>query len=476
MSFQTPCDEWQAIMKPKTTSATLIALALSLCGSPSHAEKVSRGAVIAQALKQNPQIAAARARRAQSEGEQVQADSARWPQVSVELGVGPSLRATLVPGTAVESTRGRYDLAVKDLSVVMGGRLSVVQPLYTFGKLDGFRAAAAHGIRARDAQTQMTQADVALEVARLYEASLFARDSRRFFEELENYVVRTVLATEERVKSGTPDVTEQDVLRLQTALAAVRLALNYARAGQEQARAGLVAYLGLAPATALEPREDELKTLDTVHARAPYLMSRALRDRPELGALREGALAYDSLANAEHAGALPDVFLMGFVDGAYTPGRDLIQTRYVIDPLNHLDPGILLGMRWQMQGAMSRGRAEQRSAQARELRDLQSWATSGLPAQVEKAYADMARARLDIVEAHTGVGRAKSWMVQANGDYLVGLASSQPLVDAVRAYTELRAAELDAIYRQNVAVAELAHATGTLVGDKLGLYPGKDAP
>ena len=133
-------------------------------------------------------------------------------------------------------------------------------------------------------------------------------------------------------------------------------------------------------------------------------------------------------------------------------------------------------MRWQMQGAMSKGRSEQRGAQARELRDLQSWATSGLPAQVEKAYADMARARLDIVEAHTAVGRAKSWMVQANGDYLVGLASSQPLVDAVRAYTELRAAELDATYRQNVAVAELAYATGTLVGDKLGLYPGKDAP
>lgn len=463
-------------MKPRITSTALIALALALCGSTAHAEKVSRGGAIAQALQQNPQIAAARARRAQSEGEQVQADAARFPQVSLELGVGPSLRATLVPGTAVESTRGRYELAAKDLSVVVGGRLSVVQPLYTFGKIDAFRSAAAHGIRAREAQTRMTQADIALEVARLYEASLFARDSRRFFEELENYVVRTVLATEERLSAGTPDVTEQDVLRLQTALAAVRLALNYARTGQEQARAGLVAYLGLAPGAELEPREDELKALDTVHAQARLLVSRALRDRPELGALREGALAYDSLATAEHAGVLPDVFLMAFVDGAYTPGRDWVDTRYVIDPLNHLDPGILLGMRWQMQGAMSRGRSAQRTAQARELRDLQSWAASGLPAQVEKAYADMARARLDIVEAHTAVGRAKRWMVQANSDYLVGLATSQPLVDAVRAYTELRAAELDAIYRHNVAVAELAYATGTLVGDKLGLYPGKDAP
>lgn len=462
-------------MKPKKRLAALIG-ALALYGSPAHAETLSRAEAIARALRQNPQIAAARARAAQSHAEQGQADAARWPQVSVELGVGPSFRATLVPGTAVESTRGRFDLAAEDLSVVVGGRLAVIQPLYTFGKIDGFRAAAEHGLKAREAQTQMTRADVALEVARLYEASLFARDSRRFFEELENYVVRTILATEERLNADTPDVTEQDVLRLQTALAAVRLALNYARAGRQQAQAGLAAYLGLAAGAELEPREDELKTLDTVRGTASSLVSRALRDRPELGALREGALAYDSLANAEHAGMLPDVFVMGFVDGAYTPGRDWLSTRYVSDPLNHVDPGILLGMRWQIQGAMSKARSQQRSAQARELRDLQGWATAGLPAQVQKSYADVGRARLDIAEAHTAVGRAKRWMVQANGDYLVGLSNSQPLVDAVRAYTELRAAELDATYRHNVAVADLAYATGTLVGDKLGLYPGKDAP
>jgi len=463
-------------MKPQIVVRALLALALSLSAAPSRAEKSSRAQAIAQALKQNPQIAAARARRAQSEAERTQADSARWPQVSVELGIGPSLRASLVPGTAVESTRGRYDLAAKDLSVVVGGRVSVVQPLYTFGKLDGYRAAAAHGIRAREAQTQMTQADVALEAARLYEALLFARDSARFFEELENYVVRTILATKERLEADTPDVTEQDQLRLETALAAVRLALNYARAGQEQAQAGLVAYLGLTPGARLEPAEDELKALQTVQAQAPWLIANALRHRPELGALREGALAYDSLAAVERAGSLPDLFLMGVVDAAYTPGRDWIQTRYVIDPLNHVDPGILLGARWQIQGSMAQGRSAQRGAQARELRSLQSWANSGLPAQVEKAYADATRARLDIAEAHTAVSRAKRWMVQANGDYLIGMSTSQPLVDAVRAYTELRAAELDAIYRHNAAVAELAYATGTLVGDRLGLYPGKETP
>jgi hypothetical protein len=67
-------------------------------------------------------------------------------------------------------------------------------------------------------------------------------------------------------------------------------------------------------------------------------------------------------------------------------------------------------------------------------------------------------------------------MVQANRDYLVGLTDSQSLVDAVKAYAELRAAQLQATFRHNVAMAELAHATGSLIGDRLGLYPGKEKP
>ena len=461
-------------MRPILAALLLASALLAATANVRAEQQLSRGSVVARALQQNPQVAAARSRQTQAEAEKAQANSARWPEITVELGVGPSLRAELVPGSGVESTRSRYELSASDLSVVVGGRVNVVQPLYTFGKIDGFRSAAAHGVRAREAQARMTQAEVAIEAARLYETLLFARDAQRFFEELQNYVERSILSSEERL--STEAVTEQDVLRLQTALAAVKLSLHYAQAGQEQARAGLVAYLGLPPATTFVVREDQLLPVRMVQTRAPQLVDQALRRRPELGALEQGALAYDALAAAERARDLPDLFVLGFASGAYTPGRDLVESRYVVDPLYHFEPGVLLGARWQIQGSMSKGRADQRRAQARELRELRSWASVGLPAQVIKAHADVERARRDIAETRTAVGRSKRWMVQANRDYLVGLSDSQSLVDAVRAYAELRAAELEATFRHNVAMAELAHATGSLVGDRLGLYPGKETP
>lgn len=452
---------------------SLILAALLATPANSNAEPISRASLIQRTLHKNSQVAAANARRAQAEAEQAQADAARWPQVNLQLGVGPALRAELVPGTGADSTRSRYSLAASDISVAVGGQLSVIQPLYTFGKIDGFRAAAAHSVQARDEQAQMTRAEVALDAARLYEGLLFARDATRFLEELEYYLDRTILTTEQRLKAEASEVTEQDVLRLKIALSAVRLSLHYARTARVQAQAGLVAQLALPTATELEAQEDQLRALPLSSKAVSPLIAQALRRRPELGALRQGSLAYDALASAEGAGMLPDVFVMGFADAAYTPGRDLVKSRYVVDPLYHFDPGVLLGLRWQAQGPMSNGRADQRRAQARELRELQTFAASGLPAQVEKSYADVQRSDLDIAEARDAVARAKRWIVQASSDYSAGLADSRSLVDAVRAYAELRTAELEATYRHNVALAELAHATGTLVDDELGLYPGK---
>ncbi|HVY25355.1 MAG TPA: TolC family protein [Polyangiaceae bacterium] len=456
-------------------SSLILAVSLAL-PAVAGAEPISRSTLIRRALHENPQVAAANARHTQAEAEQVQADAARWPQLNLQLGVGPALRAELVPGTGADSTRSRYSLTADDISVAFGGQLSVIQPLYTFGKIDGFRAAAAHGVQARDQQTQMTRAEVALEVARLYEGLLFARDATRFFEELENYLDRTILATEGRLKADATEVSEQDVLRLRSALSAVRLSLHYARAARSQAQAGIVAQLTLPTGTELDAQEDQLRALPmSPKAVAPFI-AQALRRRPELAALRQGALAYDALASAESAGMLPDVFVMAFADAAYTPGRDLVKSRYIVDPLYHFDPGVLLGLRWQVQGRMASGRADQRRAQARELRELQTFAVSGLPAQVQKSYADVQRSDLDIVEARDAVTRAKRWMVQASSDYSAGLADSRSVVDAVRAYAELRTAELEATYRHNVALAELAHATGTLVDDQLGLYPGRLVP
>jgi outer membrane protein TolC len=439
-----------------------------------HAEPLSRGGAIALALAQNPQLAAARAVEAQSAARRGQADAAQFPAVSLTLGVGPSLKAKLVPGTAAQSTENTYgDVGLKDLSVALGGQLEVLQPLYTFGKISQRQAAADHELRARQAQTEMTRAQLAVTVAQLYEGLLFARDAERFFDEIEHWLLRTVETTQREIEKDT-GAREQDLMRIQTALGAVRISLHQAQASRHQAEAGLRAYLALPEGASVEPKEPGLALLPQPVPERSKLVALAQRQRPELRALAEGGAAYQALAAAEAAGKLPDFFALLFAQGGYTPGRDVVDTRYIRDPLNGFYPGLLVGARWQFTGNMADKRADENQAKANELLEMQRWAKIALPAEVTKAFEDTRRAKADDEAAEAAVETAKRWSVEASADYSVGLGDVRDLTDATQAFVQLRVAAYDAKYRHNIALAELERAIGGFdASQSQPLYPCK---
>jgi outer membrane protein TolC len=463
-------------LDPSNGYARCVALlgALLLQSVVCRAEPLSRGAAVARALKQNPQLLAARAVEEQAEARHGQVAAARFPTVSLTAGVGPSLKARLVPGSAVESTENAYgDVGWKDLSVVIGGQLQVTQPLYTFGKIDFRDEATQHEMRARKAQTEMTRADLAYSVAELYEGLLFARDSERFLAETDHWLSRTIENTVQQLAADT-GVTEQDLARLQAGMGAVQLGLTRASAAQRQAQAALVAYLGFPVGTELTPSEDALQLLPAPKSTNAILIALALKERPELRALMEGSQAQAALARAEEAGNLPDFFAMLFASAAYTPGRDLVQTRYVQDPLNGFYPGLLVGARWQLTGPMASRRADEKQAMARELDATRLWAQAGLPAQVTAAFEDIQRAVKDVEEADKAAQVTKQWLMRESADWSIGMGDSRNLADAATAFLQLRIASYDARYRHNVALAALARATGTFNDKPGGFYPTQE--
>jgi outer membrane protein TolC len=442
--------------------------------APGQAKPLTRGAAIELALKQNPQVAAARAVEAQAAARGGQVDAARFPQVTLVGAVGPSLTAHLAPGTEIQSTRSSTELALRDVSVVVGAQLEVLQPLYTFGKISERQRATALELRARKAQTDMTRAEVAYQVAELYESHLFAQDAYNFFDETLHWLSRTIETTEREIDAGTGP-TEQDLLRLRTAQGAARLAVNYASAAIAQSRAGLIAYLGLPPGTQLELLERELELLPQNSRQLGALIELARKTRPEFRGLDAGAGAFEALAEAEEADDLPDLFAMGYLSAAYTPGRDWLDSRFVVDPLNHVVPGVLVGARWRFTGPMAGQRGAEQRAKAAELDRLASWAFIAVPAEVNRAFENLERAKKDAAEAAKTTLLAKKWVVSASADYSVGLGDSRDVTEATTAYVQMRLADFDARFRHNVALAELAKVTGTLTDSNCPFYPTREA-
>lgn len=466
-------------MRP-TIAATgrLLALSAALLGwlaptSDAQEQPLTRAAAIHMAMQNNPQVAASRAREAGAQARARQVDAARYPELSVLAAVGPSLKAELVDGTAAQSERSAYDVGLDDVSVVVGAQLQLTQPLYTFGKIGKREEATRHDLQARKAQTRMTRSQIALETARLYEGLLFARDAVLFAEDMVRNLSDTIISTEERIEDGETDVTEAELMQLQSARSFAQLQLHRATANARQATAGLRAYLGLPEGSALELASRALSPVGGEPGQLEQRLAEAANNRPELRALAEGASALRALAEAREADGLPDLFALGFVNAAYTPGRDLIRSRYLVDPMQHFVPGLLVGVRWQWQAGRSDAQASETRAEAAELEHTRLWAEKGIPAEVQRAYEDALRARQDIVEAEKAVSVAKRWVVVVSADYTVGLAGSAAVVDAFEVYAGMRVSHMDAQYRFNVAMAELAAATGTLDAEAGSLYPGK---
>jgi outer membrane protein TolC len=457
----------------KASSARLALLVVAAWLFPTNAgwaRTLDRRTAIRAALAQNPQVAAARAEEAAAEAQTRQVRAAHMPIVTLDAGIGPSFVATLVPGTAVESREAQYrNLKAGDLSAVFLGNLTIVQPLYTFGKIALRGEAAAHAVQARQAQTRMQRADVAFAVAQIYEGYLLARDSERFLDEMAHWLNRSIESTEERLANGAPNVTDRDLLRLQTAAGMAAMGLNQARAGMAQAQAGLVAYLGLPAHETITVVEDELLPVGRLTL-APNVLVRLAGDhRPEFVALREGESAFAALGRAEAAGLWPNIFVMGLLSAAYTPGRDWIQTRFVVDPLNHFVPGALLGLRWELQGSMAAARADEQRARRDGAAHMRRWAAAGIPAEVHKAYQDVVRAESDIEHGKAALKKAKQWMVQSSADFTAGFLEARELSDAVAAYVSLRTGVMKATFDHNLAMASLSKATGTLDNDS-GLF------
>jgi outer membrane protein TolC len=449
-------------------------LGLCVVPRPSFAEPLTRHEALRLALQQNPQVAAARAKEAGARARGDQVDAARFPEVTLTVGLGPGLTAHLVPGTAVQSTENAYgDVGLDDVSLVVGSQLNVVQPIYTFGKIGRREDATGHDLSARRAQTRMTRAQLALEVADIYEGLLFAHAAVLFFEDVSYMLDGAVTSLEERLAGNEPDLNERELLQMQTARHFVVLQLNRAQASVREAEAGLRAYLGQPAETKIELPEEGLEPVASRPSALPELQNLARAARPELAALREGEAALHALADAEAAGALPDIFAMAFASAAYTPGRDLVDTRYVVDPQQHFVPGVLVGARWRWQAGGASARADERRAEADELSHTRAWAEQGIPAEVLRAYEEAERAHGDIATTDAGAKLAKRWVIMAMADNTIGAADSRAVVDSVEAYVTLRVGWMEAKYRYNVWMAKLAAATGSL--DRLDgpLYPGK---
>lgn len=410
---------------------------------------------IIAAASRGPRARAAAARTREARGARTEARGSRFPRLDVRgvLGPSPEIECLDVACTETDPVDPSLDLAG------LFGRieLTLIQPLYTFGKLGAAAGASEHAIRAARSLEDATAAEVALEAARAYYGLKLARETRYMLEDGSERLAKALERVNREIAAGSAGVTLQDRYRLETLGAEIDLRLADARAGEARALAAIRILTGDRTATI---DEEPLAAISYQSGTEAALVDRAKVQSPEVRAAEAARRAASELARLESARFWPDLLLLGSLNLAAASGVDNAPSAFANDPYNTTTAAAGLGLRWNFDPFAQRGRIEQARARTRRAGHLAAAAERRARFQAHQAYAEIERTRRRLEAARKGERSARAWLASALQAEAVGAVEPKDLADAYLAFFTARGRSLEAINEWNLAVYQARRSAG----------------
>lgn len=343
-------------------------------------------------------------------------------------------------------------------TVTSGLTASIIQPLYTFGKLENYGNAARLNRDVKASEVALARGETWLTVRRAYWGYLAARDTRRMLEGVKRQVDRTREDMREDAQAG--EVPMSQLYALESG--AAQLERYLAEAGSVEAIAidGLKTIIGMPITSSIEVADPRIEPVGLPDGELAELADRALAQRPEMAMAENGQAAMRNYVAARKSERYPNLYA-GVVAGAtYTPGRDRLNNPYINQPLNQAYAAPVVGLQWDFNPGVMRANVSDAEAQLQGVVAKAQLARQGIPFQVAEAYHTAHGLDRQIRALDTAKGNTRKWMVSTFMDYQAGLANGEELAEAVKANTEVQADYFRAINDFNMSVAQLAIATG----------------
>ncbi|MEJ2553272.1 MAG: TolC family protein [Gammaproteobacteria bacterium] len=197
-----------------------------LCCGVVRAETIDLDQAVARALNHDPRIEevnhlvdAARALVDEAQGHK------GWSiDLNSFLGVSPAVNGNIFKGGtcspgSCELRKDRYDL--NGLSLWGHLTVTVVKPLYTFGKVENYTKAAEANVEVKQGDVRLKRGQTVLDVKRAYYGYLAARDGRLLLEDVKKRVDSTIELVQRWLNDQTGNVRQSDLYALQSGSALI---------------------------------------------------------------------------------------------------------------------------------------------------------------------------------------------------------------------------------------------------------------
>lgn len=407
---------------------------------------------ISRAVQLSPEIAVTEQALAVSETYVSQAKRARWlPSANM-----------IYTFTGINEARGDIFYSPDSDTDFLNGlgpynriQLDVVQPLYTFGKLDAALKRALAGVDVAAASVDDKVREIRERVKMAYWGLLLGRDAEKILLDVQKNLDKAFDSMQEKLDAETGEVTNVDVYKME--LFRARLGTRVAELQQKLgiARRTMKRMLVLEPNQRFQPADRSLKPPKEELQPLDYYVGSAMQNRKEMRQVRAGIRARTAEVEAARGGMYPDIFIGGHLEWSSAPNRSDLTNPLVGETFNRFVVGPFLGLRWDL--SLHRKHAELKTARAMlmEMEANKAAAEFGFSLKVEDAYLNVIRAQKTHDSLEQALRSAKKWFRSTTLNFNIGVAGTDDLLNAYGSYVDIRGTYLESVFEYHTAWSKL---------------------
>jgi outer membrane protein len=359
-------------------------------------------------------------------------------------------------GVDLQNTAGRLERVLPVHGVALNINLQLLQPLYTFGKIESAKEAARAGREVARVGVDKQEGDVRFNVTRAYWSLKWSRAAEGVLSEVRPKLTGWIQKINDEIETGKSSYTEDDLTRLRLALDSAEMTiLDVRRAGT----LALTAIRQLLSEPEADIDESEIDLNEIALEPVEHFQDAARLHRPESRQLHAGEAAVAAQEHLRLADLLPDVGIAGSFTYGYAQSVDNPLNAFFNHP-NTLGAGLALAIRTPLDIPLKLARLDEAKAQRRAFMAQKIQAQQGIVIDIQRAYSEAADARERARLLAHSEKVARGWYNAVDQSLQIGLGDSRNLVDAARNYFEVRLRRLQAMMEANVALAGLRNAAG----------------
>ncbi len=413
------------------------------------------------ALQHHPSVHDAVRRLDLAEARSDQAAHARYlPSLTLGQVIGPipDARGSYTSGGALISPDTSF--AFSNLGLFTQVDFELIQPIWTFGKLSSLTTAARFGVEAERAGHEATTTDVLVQIRTLFWGLLLGYELLDLVGEMLTEVDNAQSTIQTKLDDGADDVSQTDLFKIQVFRYEVEKRQREAMREIEIGKATLRTAMGLDESVNFELAPRRLEQIPLTVDSLDFYVALALDNRPEIAQLRAGIAARSALVRASTSDYLPQFYVGAQIQYNRAPGRFDPRNPFVYNPTNFFRPGVVLGMRWNLNLIQTRDIVRTARIEQEAIAEQEPILTEGVRLDVRTAYLALKEAERNILDSRLALRASQNWLRSETQTFDLGIGEVKDLIDAYQTHSTMRSEHLRNIFSFNTALAKLAKAVG----------------